>query len=146
MFISEVNKFAPTPVISTPAPSLSTPPQDLSTPVLEVDPNQINLLDAIAEAELADNQVVQEEVEIDTVLHQLNGNNPDVKDPSEAEEVPLELDEVVQYTDPAGNTFEAPVVIENVDELDDVFAEADNFDLDFTEDAKEDEDTSPDFF
>jgi len=160
MFISEVNKFAPTPVISA-------PPQDLSTPVdpLYVDPRQTNILDQIAEVEeiqihvesdeeyaqrvaeiegepeevqLPDNQVVQEEVEIDTVLHQLNGNNPDVKDPSEAEEVPLELDEVVQYTDPAGNTFEAPVVIDD-------FAEEDNFDLDFT-DTEEEPGDVPDFF
>jgi hypothetical protein len=128
MFISEVNRFAPTPVIST-------PPQDLSTPVPEVDPNQINLLDAIAEAELADNQVVQEEVEIDTVLHQSEEITLDI---IEAEEVPLELDEVVQYTDPAGNTFEAPIVIDD-------FAEEDNFDLDFTETEEETGDV-PDFF
>ena len=128
MFISEVNRFAPTPVIST-------PPQDLSTPVPEVDPNQINLLDAIAEAELSDNQVVQEEVEIDTVLHQSEEITLDI---IEAEEVPLELDEVVQYTDPAGNTFEAPVVIDD-------FAEEDNFDLDFTETEEETGDV-PDFF
>lgn len=128
MFISEVNKFAPTAIISTPA-------QDLSVLVPEVDPNQINLLDAIAEAELADNQVVQEEVEIDTVLHQSEEITLNI---IEAEEVPLELDEVVQYTDPVGNTFEAPVVIDD-------FAEEDNFDLDFTETEEETGDV-PDFF
>jgi hypothetical protein len=104
MFISEVNRFAP---VSTPVQVLSTPPQDLSTPVPEVDPNQINLLDAIAEAELADNQVVQEEVEIEPVVHQ---SEEIILSAIEAEEVPLELDEIVKYTDPAGNTFEAPIV------------------------------------
>jgi hypothetical protein len=99
-------------------------------------------------------------------------------------------DETVVYTDPAGNTFEAPVVApcaahdtetemeiekenltdifpqvkvesvqlnettvaavivtEGVEDLDeDVFAEADNFDLDFTENAEDDPDSIPDFF
>jgi hypothetical protein len=132
MFISEVNRFAP---VSTPVQVLSTPPQDLSTPVPEVDPNQINLLDAIAEAELADNQVVQEEVEIESVVHQ---SEEIIEETIEAEEVPLELDEIVQYTDPAGNTFEAPIVIDD-------FAEEDNFDLDFTETEEETGDV-PDFF
>lgn len=130
MFISEVNKFAPT---STPAPLY------VATPIVTesefVDPNQISILDQIAEAELADNQVVQEEVEIDTVLHQSEEITLNI---IEAEEVPLELDEVVQYTDPVGNTFEAPVVIDD-------FAEEDNFDLDFTETEEETGDV-PDFF
>jgi len=132
MFISEVNRFAP---VSTPVQTLSTQPQDLSTPVPEVDPNQINLLDAIAEAELTDNQVVQEKVEIEPVVHQ---SEEIIEETVEAEEVPLELDEIVQYTDPAGNTFEAPIVIDD-------FAEEDNFDLDFTETEEETGDV-PDFF
>ena len=130
MFISEVNKFAPT---STPAPLY------VATPIVTesefVDPNQISILDQIAEAELTDNQVVQEEVEIDTVLHQSEEITLNI---IEAEEVPLELDEVVQNTDPVGNTFEAPIVIDD-------FAEEDNFDLDFTETEEETGDV-PDFF
>jgi hypothetical protein len=47
-------------------------------------------------------------------------------------------DETVIYTDPAGNTFEAPIVI-------DEFAEEDNFDLDFNE-TEEEPDNTPDFF
>jgi len=59
----------------------------------EVDPNQINLLDAIAEAEaMADLETLQE---IKT---------------EESEPSSITLDEVIQYTDPQGNTFEAPVV------------------------------------
>jgi hypothetical protein len=164
MFISEVNKFAPTPVISTSPQDLSAPVPDLSTPVLEVDPNQINLLDAIAEAELADNQVVQEEVEIDTVLHQSEEIILDTNDTEEpafdldaeddaildriliplspiefkAENPTLETGDHVKYSDAAGNTFEAPIVIDD-------FAEEDNFDLDFTETEEESGDV-PDFF
>ena len=144
MFISEVNKFAPT---STPAPLY------VATPIVTesefVDPNQISILDQIAdleadqidedvryaEAELSDNQVVQNGSDFDIDVHQ---SEEIILDIIEAEEVPLELDEVVQYTDPAGNTFEAPVVIDD-------FAEEDNFDLDFTETEEEPGD-APDFF
>jgi hypothetical protein len=130
MFISEVNRFAP---VSAPAPLY------VATPIVTesefVDPNQINLLDAIAETELSDNQVVQEEVEIEPVVHQ---SEEIILSAIEAEEVPLELDEIVQYTDPAGNTFIAPIVIDD-------FAEEDNFDLDFTETEEETGET-PDFF
>jgi hypothetical protein len=201
-FISEVNKFAP---VSTPVQVLSTPAPDLSAPVL-VDPNQISLLDQIADleadqidedvryaaAEQADNEVVQEEVENDVVLHQseeivltedelahqLYGVDNDIEvsiaaPENEAEEVPFDIDEdddavldslltpcaahdvetekeearidisdlegeyaldempavietiqerideakSVVYTDPAGNTFEAPIVIDNFQTL-----------------------------
>lgn len=183
MFISEVNRFAP---VSTPVQVLSTPPQDLSTPVPEVDPNQINLLDAIAEAELSDNQVVQEGSDFDIDLHhseeiilsaveaEVEPFDLDAEDdamldallvPIENPEPPVTVEEyldhkelldetvvytaeqeikeciddiVVQYTDPAGNTFEAPIVIDD-------FAEEDNFDLDFTE-TEEETGEAPDFF
>lgn len=129
MFISEVNKFAPVNVSA---------PLYVATPIVTesefVDPNQINLLDAIAETELADNQVVQEEVEIEPVLHQ---SEEIILSAIEAEEVPLELDEIVQYTDPAGNTFEAPVVSpcaahDAESEKDDSF----EFDLSFDEEEE----------
>ena len=71
---------------------------------LYVDPKQTNILDQIAElselaierdnmkadieAELADNQVVQEEVEIDTVLHQ---SNEIIEDVTEAVEEQLDI-------------------------------------------------------
>jgi hypothetical protein len=123
---------------------------------LYVDPRQTNLLDQIAElselaierdnmkadieAELSDNQVVQEEVGIDTVLHQ---SDEIIEDVTEAEEVLLEAidfhNAAIEYTDPIGNTFEAPVVIDD-------FAIEDNFDLDFTSNSEEDEDSVADFF
>jgi len=180
MFISEVNKFtpvsAPVQVLSTPVNYLSTPPQDLSELVdpLYALPGQTNLLDQIAEVEsqLPNNQVVQEEVETEPVLHQ---SEEVVEDVIEDIEVPFDIDEdddamlgsilspiekldthkdvyevfeetplvsskmeIVDYTDPAGNTFEAPIVIDD-------FAEEDNFDLDFTETEEETGDV-PDFF
>lgn len=210
MFISEVNRFTPTPVISTPVQTLSAPVPDLSAPVdpLYVDPRQTNILDQIAEVtgdesvlepslpvepadydftqtvdysnavypkteeqafqnikevteqalqdelifgvsgvavsaegvrnvpieevlekmQESDNQVVQEEDEIDTVLHQ---SEEIILDANEAEET-------VIYTDPVGNTFEAPIVTDD-------FAEEDNFDLDFT-DTEEEPGDVPDFF
>jgi hypothetical protein len=71
-------------------------------------------------------------------------------------------DEIVQYTDPVGNVFEAPVIdvvdlndttkmavivedtVEDNDE--DIFALEDNFDLDFNDDTNDDPDSIPDFF
>jgi hypothetical protein len=164
MFISEVNRFAP---VSAPAPLY------VATPIVTesefVDPNQINLLDAIAEAELSDNQVVQEGSDFDIDLHH---SEEIILSAIEAEENPFDLDaeddamldallvpienpeppvtveeyldhkessdETVVYTDPAGNTFEAPIVIDD-------FAEEDNFDLDFTE-TEEETGEVPDFF
>lgn len=159
-FIGTICDFsAPVQPVSTPVPDLTAPPQDLSAQVEEVDPlyvdpRQTNLLDQIAdmeadqidedvryaEAELADNQVVQEEVEIDTVLHQ---SDEIIEDITEAEEVLLEAidfhNAAIEYTDPIGNTFEAPVVIDD-------FAIEDNFDLNFTSNSEEDESSVADFF
>jgi hypothetical protein len=178
MFISEVNRFAP---VNAPAPLY------VATPIVTesefVDPNQISILDQIAdleadqidedvryaEAEMSDNQVVQEEGIYADDLHQ---SEEIILSAIEAEEVPFDLDEdddavldallvpienpeppvtveeyldhkelldeTVVYTDPAGNTFEAPVVIDD-------FAEEDNFDLDFTE-TEEETGEAPDFF
>ena len=70
--------------------------------------NQTNLLTQIAEVtgdesvlepQLPDNQVVQEGVENEAVLH-------------EEDEMILEAEEVIEYTDPVGNTFKAPVISE----------------------------------
>jgi hypothetical protein len=114
-FISEVNKFAP-----------------VSAPVPQVDPNQTNILNQIAdleadqidedvryaEAELSDNEVVQAGSDFDVDLHQ---SEEVIEDIIEAEEVPLEAidfhNAAVEYTDPAGNTFEAPIVTDNFQTL-----------------------------
>lgn len=182
MFISEVNKFAPVAVVV---------PEVVEEVI--VDPlennygqpeNQTNLLVQIAEMEIADTQAVQEEVEIEPVVHQseeivltedelahqLYGVDNDIEvsiaaPENEAEETPFDLDaeddamldallvpiemeispenltdvfpqdETVIYTDPVGNTFEAPIVSKSEE----------TFDLMFIEEEQEDENI-PDFF
>ena len=206
-FISTIGNFQQ---CSTPAQvvqPINTVSEVIET---EVDPDQINLLDAIAEAEadLEADQIdediryaADEDIELpfdidaddDAVLGSILVpiENPEppvtVEEYLEQKELP---NETVVYTDQAGNTFEAPVVApcaahdaetekeiekenltdifpqvkvesvqlnettvaavivtEGVEDLDeDVFAEADNFDLDFTENAEDDPDSIPDFF
>jgi len=189
---------------SAPPQPVSTPVNNLSAPVEEeevvdplyADPGQTNILDQIADleadqmdedvryaaAELADNQVVQEESDFDIDLHQSEEITEDV---NEAEEVPFDIDadddavldallvpiereispenltdifpqdEIVQYTDPVGNTFEAPIVIDTID-LNEItkasvilVENAEDIDLDFDLDFNEteaDADDAPDFF
>ena len=144
---------------SAPPQAVSTPVNNLSAPVEEeevvdplyADPGQTNILDQIAEAELSDNQVVQEEVETEEVLHQSEEIILDITEakedvlslePTEEDHIQFEAEGVVNYTDRAGNTFEAPVVTAN---FDDEFALKDNFDLDFNE-TEEEKDNTPDFF
>ena len=148
---------------------------------LYVDPKQTNILDQIAElselaierdnmkadieAELADNQVVQEEVEIDTVLHQSNEIIEDVTEAVEEQldilddfitderEIEKEISEdifpqvKVETVQLNETTVAAVIVNEATEDLDeDVFAEADNFDLDFNDETNEDPNNIPDFF
>jgi hypothetical protein len=120
MFITEISKVTPVAKVEEPVEEVVDP--------LYVVPNQTNILDQLADleadqidediryaqdidalTELSDNQVVQEEVEIDTVLHQSEENILEV---TEAIEEPLVSfrTEILDFTDPAGNTFEAPIV------------------------------------
>ena len=134
---------------------------------LYVDPRQTNLLDQIAdmeadqidediryaEAELADNQVVQEEVEIDTVLHQ---SEEDIEKVDEAEETPFDLDAeddaILDIVLKPISPIEVKLDIVDLNEITkqtvviDDFAEEDNFDLDFTSNSEEDESSVADFF
>ena len=139
-FISTVGNFTPVAVVA---------PVVEDTPV--VDPlannygqpeNQTNLLVQIAEMEVADNELVQNGGENDTVLYQ---SEEIILEVEEAEEPPFDLDaeddamldalltpiereispenstsifpqdETVIYTDPVGNTFEAPIVSPDID-------------------------------
>lgn len=147
--------------------------------------------EVLEEMQKSDNQVVQDDPEmleivhqVDEILETLDEAEEDVfvtEDGIEVteEELPWDNDEVIGYTDPDGNTFEAPVVNEvkslqptaedyeqfQIDEvrehndpiantfetsivnnnLDETFAEEDNFNLDFSEDTGE-ENEAPDFF
>jgi hypothetical protein len=107
--------------------------------------------EVLEKMQVPDNQVVQEEVETEEVLHQseeiildINEAEEDVLslEPTEEDHIQFEAEGVVNYTDPAGNTFEAPVVTAN---FDDEFALKDDFDLDFNE-TEEEKDNTPDFF
>jgi hypothetical protein len=113
-------------------------------------PNQINIFDVIEEEEIA---VCPPPVEVI--------EETEVEDEFAAED---NVDDVIQYTDPVGNTFEAPVV-ETVEEpkverlsLDDILIRIPNeekakqneepdFSLDFSSsDEEEDSDFMPDLF
>ncbi len=115
------------------------------------DPNQINIFDVIEEEEMAVCPPPAEVIE-----------EPEVESEFAAED---NIDDVIQYTDPAGNTFEAPVVDTPVltEEpkteklsLDDILIRLPNeekakeepdFSLDFTPSDEEDEsDSIPDLF
>jgi len=94
------------------------------------DPNQISIFDVIAEVEEEEVAVCPPPAEV-------------IEEPEVESEFAVEdnVDEVIQYTDPAGNTFEAPVVDTPAPK-----AEPD-FSLDFnSSDEEEDSDFIPDLF
>jgi hypothetical protein len=153
-FISTIGNFqqcrVPAQVVQ-PINTVSTPIEDPLASNYGEPENQTNLLvqiaeetgdDSVLEPQVSDNQVVQEEVENEEVLHQYE---EEVEDVVEDIEVPFDIDAdddavlgsiltpiqkpeleltadndllpaglldeaIVKYTDPAGNTFEAPIV------------------------------------
>jgi len=117
-FISTIIKSAPVPV----PVQIEEPVEEVADPLYEV-PNQTNILDQIDEITAFS-------------MAQLDG----VKAPESielTEEVVAEAiapmfeersDETVIYTDPVGNTFEAPIV--NIETPESEFAEEDSFSLD----------------
>jgi hypothetical protein len=105
----------------------------------------------------SDNQVVQEEVICADDLHQ---SDEIILEETEAvedsfveddaievteEEVPWVNDEVVHYTDPAGNTFEAPVIPDPEDDAFECKAEEANLDLIMPVEEKKETNNSADF-
>jgi hypothetical protein len=112
-FISTVGNFkaTPQPVIA-PVIALSAPVEEEEVvDSLYVIPNQTNLLDQIAEVEtqVPDNQVVQNGSDFDIDLHQSEEIILDATEDKSA----FVNDEIVTYTDVAGNTFIVPVVAED---------------------------------
>ena len=181
-FMSTVGNFsAPPQPVSAPVPDLSAPVEEEVVDPLYVIPNQTNLLDQIADleadqmdedvryaaAELADNQLVQNGGENDTVLYQ---SEEIILEVEEAEEPPFDLDaeddamldalltpiereispenltdifpqdEEVVYTDAVGNTFKVPVppCVGHDFESEEAF--------DLMSIVEEEEDNTPDFF
>jgi hypothetical protein len=155
-FIDSIYKF-PKQVYTAPVVAVE-PVEDVveETVTLEApeeipDPNQINIFDVIEEEEMAVCLPPAEVIE-----------EPEVESEFAAED---NIDDVIQYTDPAGNTFEAPVVDTPVSieepkteklSLDDILIRLPNeekakeepdFSLDFTpSDEEEDSDFIPDLF
>ena len=141
-------------------------------------PNQISIFDVIEEEEelVCPEPVVVSEEELAHELYGVDNDNIEVSISVEEPEVESEfadednIDDVVVYTDPAGNTFEAPVVdtlptehqVHDLSEkeklsLDDILIRIPNeekakqeepdFSLDFTSsDDEEDSDCLPDLF
>ncbi len=147
-FLDTVNKF--------PKAGVAVVPTVEGTVVPEfVDPNQLNLLDQIAEAE------VEEEIAV------CPSPVEEIEEPEVESEFALEdnIEDTVIYTDPAGNTFEAPIV-EAIEEpkverlsLDDILIRIPNaekekndlFDMEQdlalgSDEEDEDLDSIPDFF
>ena len=95
------------------------PPVAVAAPVVEepviapvTDPNQLSLLDQIAEVEaeeIIDHNIAIDEVMKQSMTDQLIFGVSGVRITEDTIEN-MPIDEVIQYTDAAGNTFEAPVV------------------------------------
>ncbi len=126
--------------------SVSEPVEDLTQPMdpLYAYPGQTNILDQIAEAE--ENVLTEDEL-----AHELYGvdNDIEVSLPVLEEVIDLDAEEdddwnrleeagivtpIVQYTDSAGNTFEAPIVTESfTDQLEEAMVEKQEEENEFIE-------------
>jgi len=149
-FIGTICDFSTPAIPNAPLAVISEPVEEEVIDPLYADPGQTNILDQIAEAEAEEktfSQMVQEDPEMLEIVHQveeilesLDEAEEDVLslEPTVEDHMQFEAEGIVNYTDPAGNTFEAPIVIDD-------FAEEDNFDLDFNE-TEEEPDNTPDFF
>jgi hypothetical protein len=149
-FIGTICDFSAPAIPNAPLAVISEPVEEEVIDPLYADPGQTNILDQIAEAEAEEktfSQMVQEDPEMLEIVHQveeilgtLDEAEEDVLslEPTVEDHIQFEAEGIVNYTDTAGNTFEAPIVIDD-------FAEEDNFDLDFNE-TEEEPDNTPDFF
>ena len=184
-FIGTICNFSALPQpVSAPVINLSAPAEEEIIDPLYADPAQTNILDQIAEMEaenddtyddtsdenddtsieVTDNQVVQEEVEIDTVLHQ---SEEIIEDTTEAEEYTLTEDELAHQLYSVDNDIEVSItpqgsdfdldneeVIDNSPEITGIpngttMSDTDDTDLDFDLDFNEtevDTDDVEDFF
>jgi hypothetical protein len=166
-FIDSIYKF-PKQVFT--APVAVVEPTEIEEDV--VDPDQMTIFDVIEEEEIAvcappaEIQIhIESDEEYAKRVAEIEGE-PEIEEPEVEDEFAAEdnVDDVIQYTDPVGNTFEAPVV-ETVEEpkverlsLDDILIRIPNeekakqdeepdFSLDFSSsDDEEDSDFMPDLF
>jgi hypothetical protein len=109
--------------------------------------NQTNLLVQIAEAEEASLELEPSMSNLD-----LSTTNLDVElDDSDVEEVPNEpIEETVSYTDPVGNTFEAPVIdvvdLNRETKMSVIVVESEDTEEDFAFDFSDEDDNEEAFF
>lgn len=148
---------------------------DLNEQSEAIDPNQLNILDQIAavESKVEPQIYIESDEEYAKRVAEIEGE-PEAESEFAAEDnfdiTPttegnwsIEEDAIVNYTDPAGNTFEAPVVTENLQkfslepivEVEEVSAIANleslentkGFDFEFgVSEEDDDQDDMPDFF
>jgi hypothetical protein len=152
-FISSINNF-PKAEVPEPVVTEEEPVDPLLTNYGQPE-NQTNLLVQIAE-ETGDDSILKAEY----ILNSDNDIIVQEPEPAVVENEETKILDVI-YTDAAGNTFEVPVVPpcighdaetekeiekETIEDTQDEFALADNFDLDFSEKTDEETDNFPDFF
>lgn len=148
-FISSVNNFAkPLPI--QPETTVNDEEERVADPLLTnygQPENQTNILVQIAEAEEASLELEPTMSNLDLSTFNLENNLND----SNVEEVPNEvIEETLIYTDPVGNTFEAPVIdvveLNRETQMSVIVVESEDTEEDFAFDFSDDEDDDGEVF
>ena len=167
-FISTVNNFQQ---CNTPAQIVVPVPTDVTANTTVVNPNQVDLEDliAIAEAEQANRadleaDQIDEDIRYAAQEEEVVSNTNQLEDPRDEEadlndwmNIPLETTPEEDNTPPYEPAEDQEYTGENASYMqgsdfdidksnEELFAEKDNFGLDFTDDTNEDTDKVPDFF
>ncbi len=148
-FISSINNFSkPLPI--QPETTVNDEEERVADPLLTnygQPENQTNILVQIAEAEEASLELEPTMSNLDLSTFNLENNLND----SNVEEVPNEvIEETLIYTDPVGNTFEAPVIdvveLNRETQMSVIVVESEDTEEDFAFDFSDDEDDDGEVF
>lgn len=148
-FISSINNFSkPLPI--QPETTVNDEEERVTDPLLTnygQPENQTNILVQIAEAEEASLELEPTMSNLDSSTSNLENNLND----SNVEEVPNEvIEETLIYTDPVGNTFEAPVIdvveLNRETQMSVIVVESEDSEEDFAFDFSDDEDDDGEVF
>ncbi len=148
-FISSINNFSkPLPI--QPETTVNDEEERVTDPLLTnygQPENQTNILVQIAEAEEASLELEPTMSNLDLSTSNLENNLND----SNVEEVPNEvIEETLIYTDPVGNTFEAPVIdvveLNKETQMSVIVVESEDTEEDFAFDFSDDEDDDGEVF
>ncbi len=148
-FISSINNFSkPLPI--QPETTVNDEEERVTDPLLTnygQPENQTNILVQIAEAEEASLELEPTMSNLDLSTSNLENNLND----SNVEEVPNEvIEETLIYTDPVGNTFEAPVIdvveLNRETQMSVIVVESEDTEEDFAFDFSDDEDDDGEVF